>query len=336
MILVTGGAGYIGSHFVLACRDNNRAVVVLDDLSTGFKDAVPSDIPFVVGDCGDRALLKEISKTYGISAVVHFAGKVIVPDSVADPLGYYETNTAKTRSLLEHCIEFGVRNFVFSSTAAVYGTPPSTSVCEAVATHPISPYGRSKLMIEWMLSDIAQAHDFRYAALRYFNVAGADPQGRCGLRSPKATHLLKRVCEVAVGSRPFIEVYGDDYETPDGTCVRDFIHVSDLAEAHLLAIDHLASQQSSVTLNCGYGVGTSVRQAITAASEQIGRSLPFRIRDRRVGDIPAIISNTALLERTFNWAPKHNNLAALLDTAIRFEEKQWTSGITSASMRHRS
>lgn len=321
MMLVTGGAGYIGSHFVLACRDDNRDIVVLDDLSTGFRDAIPPDVPFVRGDCGDRALLENISKTYGITAVVHFAGKVVVPESISDPLGYYDTNTIKTRSLLAHCVAFGIGNFVFSSTAAVYGPPASPSVTEAAPTLPISPYGRSKLMVEWMLADAAQAHNLHYAALRYFNVAGADPDGRCGLRSPNATHLLKRVCEVAVGNRPFIEIYGNDYETPDGTCIRDFIHVTDLTEAHLLAIDYLAFEKSSIILNCGYGVGTSVQQAITVTSEHIGQSLPFRIRNRRIGDIPSIIADTTLLERTFDWAPKYNDLAILLDTAIRYEKR---------------
>lgn len=334
MILVTGGAGYIGSHFVLACQDRKRAVVVLDDLSTGFRDAVPPDIPFVHGDCGDQELLEKITKIYGITAVVHFAGKVVVPESVSDPLGYYETNTTKTRKLLAHCIEFGIRNIVFSSTAAVYGSPLCQSVAEVAPTLPMSPYGRSKLMVEWMLSDAAAAHDLCYVALRYFNVAGADPEGRAGLRSPNATHLLKRVCEVAVGSRPFIDVYGNDYDTPDGTCIRDFIHVSDLAEAHLHAIDYLAYEKSSIILNCGYGVGTSVQQAITATSEQIGRPLPFRVRDRRVGDIPAIISDTALLDRTFNWEPRYNNLETLLDTAIKYEE-QLTMNVNNVAYRER-
>lgn len=320
MILVTGGAGYIGSHFVLACRDNNRAIVVLDDLSTGFRDAVPTDIPFVHGDCNDRELFEKIWQTYGITAVVHFAGKVVVPDSLSDPLGYYETNTTKTSQLLMYCIEFGVCNFVFSSTAAVYGSPHSESVAEVAPTFPVSPYGRSKLMVEWMLADAAVAHDFRYVALRYFNVAGADPEARAGLRSPNATHLLKRVCEVAVGGRPFIEVFGEDYDTPDGTCIRDFVHVSDLADAHLKAIDYLADEQSSIVLNCGYGIGTSVKQAISATSKQIGREIPSCVRARRDGDIPAIISDTTLLRSTFNWEPRFNSIESMIYTALKYEE----------------
>jgi len=320
VILVTGGAGYIGSHFVLACLAHNRSIVVLDDLSTGFRDAVPPSVPFIQGDFGAPDLLKKVFEAYDIKAVVHFAGKVVVPDSVANPLGYYDSIVTKTRCLLAHCAKFGIDEFVFSSTAAVYGTPTSESVVETMNTLPMSPYGRAKLMVEWMLADVAQAHGMRYVTLRYFNVAGADPRGRAGLRSPNATHLLKRICEVAVGLRSHVDIYGTDYDTPDGTCIRDFIHVSDLANIHLYAVDYLAFKQRSVTLNCGYGKGTSVREAIDAASRLIGQQLPYHDDARRTGDIPAIIADTTMLHETFDWSPKYNNLDMMLQTALQSEK----------------
>ncbi|CTQ50624.1 UDP-glucose 4-epimerase GalE [Jannaschia donghaensis] len=330
MILVTGGAGYIGSHFVLACIEDGREIVVLDDLSTGFRDAVPPGVPFVRGDFGDWAVLQRIIWQYDISSVVHFAGSVVVSDSIADPLGYYETNTTKTRTLLAHCVASGINEVVFSSTAAVYGPPVTETVMELAPTNPISPYGRSKLMVEWMLADAAAATDLRYVALRYFNVAGADPLGRAGLRSRNATHLLKRICEVAVGDRSHLDIYGNDYHTPDGSCIRDFIHVSDLAQAHLSALDHLRVTDHSVILNCGYGQGVSVLEAVQAISGLIGRDLPIRICDRRPGDIPAIVSDTTLMQKTLDWSPRFKDLTHLLDTALSYERQESASRLSVA------
>lgn len=319
MILVTGGAGYIGSHFVLACLDNRRSVVVLDDLSTGFRDAVPPDVPFVHGDFGDKAILDRITRAYDISAIVHFAGRVIVEESITDPLQYYDINTARTRTLLAHCVLHEINEVVFSSTAAVYGPPLQRCVPETAPTRPISPYGRSKLMVEWMLDDLSHASDLRFVALRYFNVAGADPAGRAGLRTLNATHLLKRICEVAAGHLPHLDVYGRDYDTPDGTCIRDFIHVSDLASAHLHALDYLSFGNASTVLNCGYGTGISVRDAIGTMSDLLGHELPHQYCARRPGDIPAIIADVGLLHATLDWVPQFNALEPLLRTALAYE-----------------
>src|SRR5215208_1939610 len=269
-VLVTGGAGYIGSHMVLALLDANEEVVVLDNLSTGFDWALPPEAKLVVGDMGDQELALATIREHRVEAIAHFAAKVVVPDSVADPLGYYLNNTVKSRSLIESAVKGGVEQFIFSSTAAVYGEPTVVPVPEDLPLKPINPYGRSKLMTEWMLQDAARAHDLRYVALRYFNVAGADPRGRSGQSTPNATHLIKVAAQTALGDRPYIEVFGTDYPTPDGSCLRDYIQVSDLVDAHLVALNHLRRGGDSLTLNCGYGRGYSVLEVIDGVKKVSG------------------------------------------------------------------
>ena len=287
-VLVTGGAGYIGSHMVLELLDAGEEVVVLDNLSTGFDWAVPEPAKLVIGDIGDDALVGALLRDHGVDAVIHFAGSIIVPESVTDPLGYYHNNTVKSRALMACCIDAGVSQFIFSSTAAVYGIPTVNPVFEDTPTSPISPYGTSKLMTEWMLGDAAAAHDFRYVALRYFNVSGADPHGRTGQSTPQATHLIKVACETASGKRPHMEIFGRDYDTADGTCIRDYIHVSDLAAAHSRALDHLRTGGECAVLNCGYGHGASVLDVIDAVETAAGRTIDKRDAPRRAGDPPAL------------------------------------------------
>jgi len=282
-VLVTGGAGYIGSHMVLALLDADEEVVVLDNLSTGFDWALPPEATLVVGDMGDQDLVLDTIARHKVEAIAHFAAKIVVPDSVADPLGYYLNNTVKSRSLIESAVKGGVEKFIFSSTAAVYGEPAVVPVPEDLPLNPINPYGRSKLMTEWMLQDAARAHDLRYVALRYFNVAGADPRGRSGQSTRNATHLIKVAAETALGDRPFIEVFGTDYQTPDGSCLRDYIQVSDLAEAHMAALAHLRRGGESLTLNCGYGRGYSVLEVIQVVKKVSGSDFEVRISPRRAG-----------------------------------------------------
>lgn len=325
-ILITGGAGYIGSHTVLACRAASHPVVVLDNLSTGRRSLVPEDVPFYHGDAGDPTMLAEIFGNHRIAVVIHFAGDIVVPESVAAPLSYYLNNTCKTRSLLQACVDHKIDRFVFSSTAAVYGQPDTIPVSESAPTRPANPYGTSKLMVEWMLRDAAHAHDLRYAALRYFNVAGADPLGRTGQATPKATHLVKVACEAASGKRREIQVFGDDYETPDGTCVRDFIHVSDLARAHVSALDYLKENGESVTLNCGYGRGYSVREVLEGLKRITGRRVPTRIVPRREGDVAALVADASRLRRTFDWVPEYDDLEFILRTALDWELGQAVPG----------
>src|SRR3954454_14326773 len=283
-VLVTGGAGYIGSHTVHALVDAGERVVVLDNLSTGFATALPAPMLPIVGDVGDQALVAELIEDHEVEAIIHFAGSTIVPDSMKNPLGYYGNNTANSRALIEAAVNGGVRHFIFSSTAAVYGNPARVPVAEDDPTVPLSPYGWSKLMTEVMLRDTSAAHDLTHVALRYFNVAGADPQMRTGLSTPGATHLLKVAVEAALGRRSGIDVYGTDYPTPDGTCIRDFIHVSDLARAHLAALRYLRAGGASVTLNCGYGRGYSVREVLAAVRDAVGHSFPVNCGARRPGD----------------------------------------------------
>lgn len=321
-VLITGGAGYIGSHIVLACCSAGFDVVVLDDLSTGRRAMVPSGATFVEGDVGDPGLLDRIFGAHTVSAVLHLAGKIVVSDSVTAPLAYYKGNTCKTRTLLQACIDHRVRRFVFSSTAAVYGQPDKVPVNEQAATQPANPYGTSKLMSEWMLRDAAQAHDFRYVTLRYFNVAGADPQMRAGQTNPAATHLIKVACEVAVGKRRRMEVFGEDYDTPDGTCIRDFIHVSDLAGAHLGALSYLKEGGDSCTLNCGYGRGYSVRQVLDVLQDICGKRLAIEGAPRRVGDVAALIADASHLRQTFDWKPQFDDLQFIIKTALEWEASQ--------------
>jgi UDP-glucose 4-epimerase len=321
-VLVTGGAGYIGSHVALALIEAGHAVVVLDDLSTGTRDLVPAAADFVEGNAGDGALVRGLIADKDIGAAMHFAGSIIVPESVHDPLKYYRNNTCASRNLIEACVDAGVGRFVFSSTAAVYGQPDALPITEDSPTAPINPYGTSKLMTELMLADVARAHDFAYVALRYFNVAGADSAGRSGQSMPEATHLIKIACEVAVGARDHIDIFGDDYDTPDGTCVRDYIHVSDLATAHLKALDHLVAGGESQTLNCGYGRGHSVREVLASVERAAGATLDKRAAPRRAGDPPALVSNADRLRARFDWTPEHDDLDVITATALAWERRR--------------
>jgi len=320
-ILVTGGAGYIGSHVVLALRDVGRAVVVLDDLSTGRRDLVPRDVPFVRGDAGDGALTRRVLAEYGCRAVIHFAGSIIVSESVREPLRYYRNNALASQSLIEACVAAGVASFVFSSSAAVYGMPERCPVDETAPTRPINPYGRTKLITEWALADATATHGLRAAVLRYFNVAGADPQGRSGECQPVASHLIKIAAELAVGARARMSIYGDDYDTPDGTCVRDYIHVSDLADAHLAALALLERGGADVTLNCGYGHGYSVREVLTKVEEVLGRKLPLGVAPRRPGDSPLLVADATRIGQVLGWAPRHDDLGKIVSSAIAWERK---------------
>ncbi|MGW9331506.1 UDP-glucose 4-epimerase GalE [Bosea sp. NPDC055594] len=319
-ILVSGGAGYIGSHMVLELLDRGEKVVVLDDLSTGFWWAVPPEATFVQGDMGDQALVERVVAEHGITEIAHFAARIVVPDSVADPLGYYLNNTVKTRALLESAVRAGVRHVIFSSTAAVYGEPPVSPVPEEIALNPINPYGRSKLMSEWMLADTAKAHRLSYIALRYFNVAGADPRGRSGQSSAGATHLIKVASQAALGQRTGLEIFGTDYPTPDGTCVRDYIHVTDLARAHLAALDHLRAGGDSLTLNCGYGRGYSVKDVVGVVKKVSGVDFPVKLSPRRAGDPASLIAKADRIRNELGWRPQHDDLTEIVTQALAWEE----------------
>ena len=320
-VLVTGGAGYIGSHMVLALVDaGHEEVVVLDDLSTGYDWALPPEVRLVVGDVADQALVTETILRHRIDAVAHFAAKIVVPESVADPLGYYLANTVKTRALIETAARTNVRHFIFSSTAAVYGEPEVVPVPETLATNPINPYGRSKLMSEWMLADAAAAHGFTYGVLRYFNVAGADPRGRSGQSMPAATHLIKVATQAALGQRTHLEVYGTDYPTRDGSCLRDYIQVSDLADAHMVVLDHLRGGGASLTLNCGYGRGYSVLEVVEVVKRISGRDFEVRLSPRRPGDPAQIIAGAERIRNELGWTPKHDDLDAIVAQALAWED----------------
>jgi UDP-glucose 4-epimerase len=320
-ILVTGGAGYIGSHMVHDLADAGEEVVVLDNLTTGFRWALPAGIELVVGDIGNELLVKDLIKIFRIEAIIHFAGSIVVPDSVEDPLGYYLNNTVRSRALIAAAIESGVKKFIFSSTAAVYGAPAATPVAETAALRPMSPYGASKLMTEIMLADAAAAHDFRYVALRYFNVAGADPAGRTGQSTRGATHLLKVACETALGKRQAIEVFGTDYPTRDGTCIRDYIHVKDLVEAHRAALTYLEAGGPSEIFNCGYSRGFSVLEVIEAVKRIAGRDFTVIHASRREGDPAEIVSDSRKIRERLNWAPQYDTLDAMVASALDWEER---------------
>jgi UDP-glucose 4-epimerase len=320
-ILVTGGAGYIGSHMVLALVDQGEDVVVLDNLSTGYWWSVSPKAKLVEGDIGDEAMLDRIMSEHKFDAVVHFAGSIVVPDSVRDPLGYYLNNTVKSRMLMACAVKAGIPRFIFSSTAAVYGNPLTQPVFEDAAPAPISPYGSSKLMTEWMLKDAHIAHNLQYIALRYFNVAGADPQGRIGQSTPRATHLIKVACQTALGQRDQLEVFGTDYNTPDGTCLRDYIHVSDLISAHVDALAHLRKGGESGIFNCGYGKGYSVLEVIKAVERVNGAALPVKYGPRREGDPAAIVAGADRVRSVLGWQPKHENLDFIVETALSWEKK---------------
>ncbi len=319
-VLVTGGAGYIGSHMVCALVDRAEEVVVLDNLSTGFAWAVSPGAELIEGDIGDIDLVCRIAGEHNIDAVIHFAGSIVVPESVTDPLGYYLNNTVKSRALMEACVKSGIPHFIFSSTAAVYGNPKVIPVFESNEQAPISPYGSSKLMTEWMLRDAAAAHDgFDYVALRYFNVAGADPKGRTGQSTPQATHLIKVACQTALGQRDHMQVFGRDYDTPDGTCIRDYIHVSDLVVAHVDALAYLRGGGKSDVFNCGYGTGYSVLDVIGAVERAFGA--PFKVIDapRRAGDPPAIVAGAERVRSVLGWMPRHDDLNGIVQSALDWE-----------------
>jgi UDP-glucose 4-epimerase len=318
-ILVTGGAGYIGSHMVLELLDRGEDIVIIDDLSTGIRQSVPDSLKLFVGDIGDLDFTYNVLRSYAVETIFHFAGSVIVPESVSNPLKYYQNNTANSRNLLASATRAGVRFFVFSSTAAVYGSISDQPVREESPLRPDSPYGRSKLMTEMMLQDVSEAHELRYAILRYFNVAGADPGLRTGQSTPNATHLIKVAAEAAVGKRKTIEIFGGDYPTPDGTCIRDFIHVADLVAAHAAALRHLRNGGENVTLNCGYGRGYSVLDVVKATKRLSGADFPTPIVNRRPGDISTVIANSELLRSKLGWKPNYDDLDLIVDHAIRWE-----------------
>ncbi len=320
-ILVTGGAGYIGSHMVLALTDQGEDVVVLDNLSTGYWWAVAPRAKLVEGDIGDEAFVNRVMAGQRFDAVVHFAGSIVVPDSVSDPLGYYLNNTVKSRMLMASAVKAGIPNFIFSSTAAVYGNPLTRPVFEDAAPAPISPYGSSKLMTEWMLRDAHAAHGLNYIALRYFNVAGADPLGRAGQSTPRATHLIKVACQTALGQRGALEVFGSDYDTPDGTCLRDYIHVSDLISAHVDALSYLRKGGASGVFNCGYGKGYSVLDVIKAVERVNGAPLAVKMTGRREGDPVAIVAGAERVRSVLGWQPKHEDLDFIVDSALQWERK---------------
>jgi UDP-glucose 4-epimerase len=320
-VLVTGGAGYIGSHMVLELVDAGETVVVLDNLSTGFRWAVADRASLVVGDTGDQSLVSRLIRQHRIEAIIHFAASVVVPDSVRDPLGYYLNNTVNTRALIECAIANGVQHFIFSSTAAVYGNPAESPVSEDAPTQPISPYGASKLMSETMLRDAAKAHELNYVILRYFNVAGADPRCRAGQSSIGATHLIKVAVETALGLRPKLEVFGLDYPTPDGSCVRDYIHVSDLARAHSDALHRLRSGVLLRTLNCGYGHGFSVLEVIETVKRVSGVDFKVEAAARREGDPACIVANSQQARTVLGWEPRYDNLTTIVTHALAWERE---------------
>jgi UDP-glucose 4-epimerase len=318
-VLVTGGAGYIGSHMVLALVDAGKDIVVLDDLSTGFEWMVHPSATFIEGDVGDEALVTDIIQGHDIRAIAHFAGSIVVPESVADPLGYYLNNTVRSRSLISAAVRNGVEQFLFSSTAAVYGDAEQSPISETTSLNPVSPYGTSKLMTEMMLRDVARAHPLRFVALRYFNVAGADPRGRSGQSTRQATHLIKVATQAALGERSHLDIFGTDYPTPDGTCLRDYIHVSDLAHAHTLALDYLEAGGDSIVLNCGYGRGYSVLEVVKAVKRVSGADFAVDLSARRPGDPATLIASVAQIHEVLKWSPKFDDLEAIIRHALAWE-----------------
>ena len=323
-VLVTGGAGYIGSHMVLNLADSGESVVVLDNLVTGFDWAIDGRATFVQGNAGDIDFVVGLIEKYGITEIIHFAGSIVVPESVTNPLKYYANNTATSRNLIEAAVKGGVKHFIFSSTAAVYGMTGLAPVVEETPLNPMSPYGRSKLMTEWMLADVAAAHPITFGVLRYFNVAGADPQKRSGQSTPLATHLIKVACQTALGQRPKMDIFGTDYETPDGTCVRDYIHVTDLIAAHALLLNHLRKGGESTTLNCAYGRGYSVREVVETVRKISGVNFRADEGPRRAGD-PASITATGQKVRTLlGWKPQHDDLNEIVETAYAWERHLMT------------
>ena len=321
-LLLTGGAGYIGNHMAWLCHDQNIPCVVLDDLSTGFRDQLPPDTPLVVGDMADEALLQSVFRVYSVTAVIHFAAKIVVPESVAHPLDYYRNNTAKACVLIDAAIKHGIRQFIFSSTAAVYGDAQSGLVSELSAKQPTSPYGHSKLMVEQILSDAHHAHGLNYVVLRYFNVAGADPKGRTGQSNPHATHLIKLANLVALGKLPELLIFGDDYPTPDGTGIRDYIHVTDLVSAHACALNYLQQGGAPLVANCGYGQGFSVREVIAAVKRVSGIDFKVRVTSRREGDSASLVADATIARQVLSWTPHLNDLTTIVRHALDWEKKR--------------
>jgi len=320
-VLVTGGAGYIGSHAVLALREAGHSPVVLDNLSTGSRDAVPHGVPLEIGDLADVEFIERTIAQHAIDAIMHFAAKCIVPESVEKPLYYYRNNVVSSLGLIEACTRLAVRFFIFSSTAAVYGVPECLPVDESAVCLPINPYGWSKLMAERVLQDAHAAHGLQYVILRYFNVAGADLQGRAGQRGCANTHLVKVACEMALGKRPSLGIFGNDFPTVDGTGVRDYVHVSDLVDAHVLALNHISLGGKSCILNCGYGRGYSVREVIESVERLVGKSLPVTMEPRRPGDPAAMVANAERLHRTLGWKPKFDNIDVIVASALEWEKR---------------
>jgi len=320
-VLVTGGAGYIGSHMVHALRDSGEEVLVLDDLSTGFRRLLPATATLVIGDVGDARLVRSLLDANGVDSIIHFAGSIVVPESIEKPLFYYLNNTCSSRTLIQCAVEARVKHFIFSSTAAVYGIPDSVPVSERAPLNPISPYGSSKLMTELMLRDAARAHDLRYVALRYFNVAGADPRGRTGQSTSQATHLIKVALQAALGQKAYLEIFGTDYPTQDGTCVRDYIHVSDLISAHLAALKYLRAGGESQVLNCGYGRGFSVLEVVQAVKGVTGIDFDIRLGPRRVGDPPRLVADTHCIKSMLDWGWKYDDLQLIVAHALSWERR---------------
>ncbi|HWV21077.1 MAG TPA: UDP-glucose 4-epimerase GalE [Devosia sp.] len=323
-VLVTGGAGYIGSHMVLNLADAGQDVVVLDNLVTGFDWAIDGRARFVEGNAGDIDFVVGLIEKYRITEIIHFAGSIVVPESVTNPLKYYANNTATSRNLIEAAVKGGVKHFIFSSTAAVYGMTGLAPVVEDTPLNPMSPYGRSKLMTEWMLADVAAAHPITYGVLRYFNVAGADPQKRSGQSTPLATHLIKVACQTALGQREKMDIFGTDYETPDGTCVRDYIHVTDLIAAHALLLNHLRKGGESTTLNCAYGQGYSVRQVVETVRKVSGVNFRADEGPRRAGDPASITATGQKVRALLGWKPQHDDLNEIVETAYAWERHLMT------------
>lgn len=320
-ILVTGGAGYIGSHMVLALADRGEQVVVIDNLSTGHPWALAPNVALRGGDVGDAGFVQSVIEEFGVTEIAHFAAKIVVPESVANPMLYYNNNTAKSRILFDTAIRSGVKRVIFSSTAAVYGDVSGDPVSEDLAPAPVSPYGRSKLMTEWMLQDAAHAHDLKFVILRYFNVAGADPQLRSGQSFPNATHLIKVAVQTAIGQRPHLDIFGTDYPTRDGSCIRDYIHVTDLASAHVDALSYLRKGGDSVILNCGYGQGFSVLEVVEVVRKVTGVNFKANLMPRRPGDPAIIVAKSDRIREVLGWKPEHADLEEIVHLAHAWERK---------------